>query len=88
MYQALRSVWKAEYSLAQVFEVKDLDEDFLFALSVLLADKSGAAAASTKEKALSQIKACAGFERVVNFLFMDKSVQLQGTVPWKELYLS
>jgi len=90
--KAFKSVWKAGYTLAQVFEVKSLDEDMLFAVSVLLADHSGSAATATKEKALVEIKACSGFQRVVNFLFMDDAVRLrmsvQGAKSWTELYLS
>lgn len=92
LVQAFRSVWKAGYSLKQVFEVKSLDEDMLFAVSVLLADQSGAATAATKEKVLLEIKVCSGFQRVVNFTFMDEAVRLlvpgEGVKSWTELYLS
>lgn len=101
--QAVRSVWKGEggkeCTLAQVFEVKSLDEDMLFGLTVLLMDRSGGVSVATKHKALVQIKACSGLEVVVNFLLSDESVQLDLTdisicennsnnINWKSLYLS
>lgn len=83
-------MWKAGLSLAQVFAVNSLDEDVLFALAVLLADSScgEGEAAATREKALQEVRQCAGFSRVVDFLCSDPALRLQGPAPLKQLFLS
>ena len=72
----------------QIFEVKSLDEDMLFAFTVLFMDESGGVPTATKDKALLQLQECTGFQMIANFFFADDSMNLKGKDEWKIKYLS